>query len=72
MKSIESTLEADEFKAMGSIIADWTAVQACTRDLKPGETRKNLCGKVSKGLKKRLWLSLSPNVEEHLNKLVAS
>ena len=50
-------------------MANWTAVQACSRDLKPGETRKSLCAKVQRGLRKRMWHTVDPNIDAKLSEL---
>ena len=69
LESLEAMFNENQYHKLGKHLSDWTAVQASTRELQPGEIRKNLCNKVAKGLAKRALNSMSPRVEAHIKRL---
>ena len=65
---ITNIFDEPAYESAGKYLGLWTAVQACTRDLKPGETRAALCKKVKVGLALRRH-AIEPKVLAHLEEL---
>lgn len=73
-QSFESKMAADSeaLKPVGNALADLTAAQALFRDLEAGETRQALVGRVSTGLSKRKWHSVSKKVQHQVDKCLGT
>jgi hypothetical protein len=69
-----STLSKDSavLCAAGIALSDMTVLQGLHRKLDPGENRKDLVKRVSKGILKRKWHSLSKDIETKVDALCAA